>query len=100
MDGALLALNPVDVIRAVNWSRPDSEVADFEETDRSKTQGKQGDETFHALMVALGDGYHSADELANSLALDVIEAHQALIQLEIDGQLTRYGHGHWARIRA
>ena len=100
MDGALLALNPVDLIRAVNWSRPDSEVADFEETDRSETQGKQGDETFHALMVALGDGYHSADELANSLALDVIEVHQALVQLEIDGQLTRSGHGHWTRIRA
>ncbi len=100
MDGALLALNPVDVIRAVNWSRPDSEVADFDETDRSETQGKQGDETFHALMVALGDGYHSADELANSLALDVIEVHQALVQLEIDGQLTRSGHGHWTRIRA
>ena len=66
----------------------------------SDTQGKQGDETFHALMVALGDGYHSADELANSLALDVIEVHQALVQLEIDGQLTRSGHGHWTRIRA
>ena len=51
-------------------------------------------------MVAMGDGCHSADELANSLALDVIEAHQALIQLKIDGQLTRYGLGHWDRIRA
>ena len=103
MDGALLALKPADVIRAVNWSRPYSEVPDWNEAAFKDTAGPAAqrspseNEAFDLLLAAMGDGYHSAEDLATALSLDIRVVHQALAQLEIDGQLTRQGQAHWTR---
>jgi predicted Rossmann fold nucleotide-binding protein DprA/Smf involved in DNA uptake len=47
----------------------------------------------------MGDGYHSAEDLAAALSLDIRAVHQALAQLEIDGQLARQGQAYWTRAR-
>ena len=103
MDGALLALKPADVIRAVNWSQPHTSVPDLDEAafeDTAHTEALSNppeNEAFDLLLAAMGDGYHSAEDLATALSLDIRVVHQALAQLEIDGQLTRQGQAHWAR---
>ena len=105
MDGALLALKPADVIRAVNWSQPHTSVPDLDEAafeDTAHTEALSNppeNEAFDLLLAAMGDGYHSAEDLATALSLDIRVVHQALAQLEIDGQLTRQGQAHWARAR-
>ena len=105
MDGALLALKPIDVIRAVNWSHPYIDVLDFDEqvlkdtADLAELSSPTGNEAFDLLLAAMGDGYHSADDLATALSLDIRAVHQALAQLEIDGQLARHGHACWTRLR-
>lgn len=103
MDGALLALNPVDVIRAVNWSQPHIEMSELsgaglkEATDLVELPRPTGHDTFDQLLAAMGDGHHSADDLATALSLDITAVQQALAQLEIDGQLVRRGQAHWTR---
>lgn len=99
MDGALLAVKPVDVIRAVNWHHPLVEDPELESKNSSERQVVTGNETCDALLVAMGDGRHSAEDLAGSLSLDIGEVHRALIQLEIDGQLTQPVYGCWTRAR-
>ena len=105
MDGALLALKPADVIRAVNWSQPHTSVPDLDEAafeDTAHTEALSNppeNEAFDLLLAAMGDGYHSAEDLATALSLDIRIVHQALAQLEIDGQLTSQGQAHWARAR-
>lgn len=103
MDGALLALEPADVIRAVNWSHRHIAVPDLDEAtfkDKAHTgalSSPQESDVFDLLLAAVGDGYHSAEDLATALSLDIRVVHQALAQLEIDGQLTRQGQVHWTR---
>ena len=103
MDGALLALKPADVIRAVNWSHrhiavPDLDEATFKDTAHTGAlSSPQENDVFDLLLVAVGDGYHSAEDFATALSLDIRVVHQALAQLEIDGQLTRQGQVHWTR---
>ena len=103
MDGALLALKPADVIRAVNWSHRRISVSDLDEAtfkDTARTgalSSPQENGVFDLLLAAVGDGYHSAEDLATALSLDIRVVHQALAQLEIDGQLTRQGQVHWTR---
>ena len=103
MDGALLALKPADVIRAVNWSRPHTAVPVLDEAafnDTALTQALSSpseNEAFDLLLAAMDDGYHSAEDLATALLLDIRVVHQALAQLEIDGQITRQGQAHWTR---
>lgn len=103
MDGALLALKPADVIRAINWSHPHIDAPDLDEAIFNDTvnaialSGPTGNEAFDLLLEAMGDGYHSAEDLATALSLDIWVVHQALAQLEIDGQLTRQGQAHWTR---
>ena len=104
MDGALLALKPVDVIRAVNWSQshisvPDSDETAFKDTAHTAALSSTTEtDAFDLLLAAMGDGYHSAEDLATALSLDIRVVHQALAQLEIDGQLTRQGQAHWTRV--
>ena len=109
MDGALLALKPADVIRAVNWSQPHTLVLDLDKAafkDTAHTEALSSysesspakNEAFDLLLAAMGDGYHSAEDLATALSLDIRVVHQALAQLEIDGQLTRQGQAHWTRV--
>ena len=105
MDGALLALKPVDVIRAVNWSHPHIDAPDFDEAvfndtvDPIALSGPRGNDAFDGLLAAMGDGYHSAEDLAAALSLDIRVVNQTLAQLEIDGQLTRQGQAYWTRAR-
>ena len=106
MDGALLALKPVDVIRAVNWSHPHIEAPDVDGADLKEAAGlaqlprPTGNEVCDVLLAAIGDGYHLADDLATALSLDITAVQQALAQLEIDGQLARRGQAYWTRARA
>lgn len=97
MDGALLAITPSDVIRAVNWLRPCFESRELDVTDCSAMQGYAANGTSDAMVAVVGDGLHSVDELASALAMDITEVQRALIQLEIDGRLTRLAHGYWTR---
>jgi DNA processing protein len=97
MDGALLAVTPSDVVRAVNWFRPSIGIPELDVTDCSAMQGRAAHGTSDALVAVVGDGLHSADELASALAMDITEVQRALIQLEIDGRLTRLAHGYWTR---
>ena len=96
MDGALLAVNPIDVIRSVNWSLPHIEVPDSYEAvfngtvDTIALSGPMGSDAFDGSLAATGDGHHSAEDLATALSLDIRVVHQALTQLEIDEQLTRH----------
>lgn len=105
MDGALLALKPSDVIRAVNWSHPQIEAPAFngagfkDAPDLREPYGPTGNDAFDLLLAAMGDGYHSAEDLAAALSLDIRAVHQALAQLEIDGQLARQGQAYWTRAR-
>ena len=105
MDGALLALRPVDVIRAVNWSHPYIDAPEFDEAvfndtvDPTALPGRGGNDAFDGLLAAMGDGYHSAEDLATALSLDIRVVNQTLAQLEIDGQLTRQGQAYWTRAR-
>lgn len=97
MDGALLAITPSDVIRAVNWLRPCFESRELDVTDCSAMQGYAANGTSDAMVAVVGDGLHSVDELASALAMDITEVQRALVQLEIDGRLTRLAHGYWTR---
>lgn len=97
MDGALLAIAPSDVIRGVNWFRPSVTIPELDLTTCSERQDTVSNEISDALIAVVGDGFHSADELAASLAMDITEVQRALIRLEIDGQLTRLAHGYWTR---
>ena len=103
MDGALLALKPADVIRAVNWSHrhiavPDLDEATFKDTAHTGAlSSPQENDVFDLLLAAVGDGYDSAEDLATALSLDIRVVHQALAPLEIDGQLNRQGQVHWTR---
>ena len=97
MDGALLAITPSDVIRAVNWLRPCFESRELDVTDCSAMQGYAANGTSDAMVAVVGDGLNSVDELASALAMDITEVQRALVQLEIDGRLTRLAHGYWTR---
>ena len=93
------------MIRAVNWSHPYIEVADLDEAAFKDTAGPAAlsspseNDAFDLILAAMGDGYHSAEDLAIALSLDIRIVHQALAQLEIDGQLARQGQAYWTRAR-
>ena len=94
-----------DVIRTVNWSQPHIEVPDFDgevlkdTADLAALSGPPGNDAFDLLLQALGDGHHSAEDLAAALSWDIRAVPQVLAQLKINGHLARQGQAYWTRVR-